>query len=142
MRRQSIDCYALDFEKTQDFSFPKKELFVHKTTGNLTTAVLEETTQDSFIKSNQPIGHQLKRKVLYISMFKSIAVDTHPHKRILQEDVQASGAGSKPLITLSAMGFISSTYSENCSSEQPTTTRSPIRDKFVEGRKDLTNPKA
>jgi hypothetical protein len=40
------------------------------------------------------------------------------------------------------MGFISATYSENFSSEQPTATPSPIGDKFVEGRKDLTNPKA
>ena len=63
-----------------------------------------------------------------------------------QEDitttVQASGAGSKLLITLSAMCFISVTYSENCSSEQPMATPSPIKDKFTEGRRDLTNPKA
>jgi len=69
--------------------------------------------------------------------------DTHTKS---QEDitttVQASGAGSKLLITLSAMGFISATYSENCSSEQPAPTPSPIKDKFTEGRKDLTNPKA
>ena len=63
-----------------------------------------------------------------------------------QEDitttVQASGAGSKLLIILSAMGFISATYSKNRSSEQPTATPSPIKDKFTEGRKDLTNLKA
>ena len=63
-----------------------------------------------------------------------------------QEDIttidQASGAGSKLLITLSAMGFISATYSENHSSEQPTVTPLPIKDKFTEGRKDLTNSKA
>ena len=71
-------------------------------------------------------------------------MDSHPHKS--QEDititVQDSGVGSNPLITLSAMGFISATYTENCSSEQPTATPSPIGDKFAEGRKDLTNPKA
>ena len=61
-------------------------------------------------------------------------------KRILQ-NVQASGAGSKPLITLSAMGFISATNSENFSSEQPMATPSPISAKFVEGRKDFINPK-
>ena len=70
---------------------------------------------------------------------------THTHTKS-QEDitttVQASGAGSKLLITLSAMGFSSVTYSENRSSEQPTATPSPIKDKFTEGRKDLTNPRA
>jgi hypothetical protein len=40
------------------------------------------------------------------------------------------------------MSFISTTYSENFSSEQPMATPSPIKDKFTEGRKDLTNPKA
>jgi hypothetical protein len=34
------------------------------------------------------------------------------------------------------------TYSENCPSEQPRATPSPIGDKFVEGRKDFTNPRA
>ena len=63
-------------------------------------------------------------------------------KRILQTIVQDSGAGSKPLITLSMMGFISATYLENFSSEQPMATPSPIKDKFAEGRKDLTNPRA
>ena len=70
---------------------------------------------------------------------------THIHtkaKRILQQNVQASGAGSKPPITLSAMGFISVMYLENFSSEQPTAIPSPIRDKFAEGIKDLINPKA
>jgi len=38
------------------------------------------------------------------------------------------------------MGFISSTYSENFSPEQLTATPSPIRAKFIEGRKDFTNP--
>ena len=70
---------------------------------------------------------------------------THTHTKS-QEDitttVQTSGTGSKPLITLSAMGLISATYSENHSSEQPTATPSPIKDKFTEVRKDLTNPKA
>jgi len=61
-------------------------------------------------------------------------------KRILQS-VQASSAGSKPLKTLSAIGFISATNSENFSSEQPTATPSLMRAKFAEGRKDLTNPK-
>jgi hypothetical protein len=63
-------------------------------------------------------------------------------KGILQTTVQASGVGSNPLITLSAMGIISATYLENFSSEQPTTIPSPIRDKFAEGRKDFTNPRA
>ena len=63
-------------------------------------------------------------------------------KRTLQKIIQDSGAGSKPLITLSAMGFISATNSENRSSEQPTAIPSPIRDKFAEGIKDLINPKA
>ena len=68
----------------------------------------------------------------------------HPHKikKNTTTIVQASSAGSKSLIILSAMGFVSATYSENFSSEQPTATPSPIRDKFAEGRKDLTNPKA
>ena len=85
-----------------------------------------------------------KKKVLYIQMLKVLQW-THIHiraKRILQQNGQASGAGSKPLITLSAMGFISTTNSENFSSEQPMATPSPIRAKFAEGRKDLTNPKA
>ena len=71
-------------------------------------------------------------------------MDTHPQKsqKNITTNVQASGAGSKPLITLSAMGFISTTNLENFSSEQPTATPSPIGDKFAEGRKDLTNPKA
>ena len=87
-----------------------------------------------------------KKKVLYIQMLKVLQW-THIHtraKRILQQNVQAypSGTGSKPLITLSAIGFISATYPENFSSEQPTATPSPIRAKFAEGRKDFTNPKA
>ena len=71
-------------------------------------------------------------------------MDSHPHKsqEHITTIVQASGTGSKLLITLSAMGFISATYLENRSSEQPTATPSPIKDKFTEGRKDLTNPKA
>jgi hypothetical protein len=77
-------------------------------------------------------------------MLKSTAVDTHPHKsqKNITADVQASGAGSKPLITLSAIGFISMTNSKNFSSEQPMATPSPIIAKFAEGRKDFTNPKA
>jgi hypothetical protein len=72
---------------------------------------------------------------------------THIHtraKRILQQNVQASpsGTGSKPLITLSAIGFISATYPENFSSEQLMATPSPIRAKFTEDIKDFTNPKA
>ena len=85
-----------------------------------------------------------RRKILYnrlLKVLKWIHIHTKA-KRTLQIIVQDSGAGSKPLITLSAMGFISVTYSENCSSEQPTATPSPIGDKFAEGRKDLTNPKA
>jgi hypothetical protein len=71
-------------------------------------------------------------------------VDTHPQKsqKNIKTNVQALGAGSKPLITLSAMGFISVTYSEDFSSEQPTATPSPKRAKLADGRKDLTNPKA
>ena len=85
-----------------------------------------------------------EKKVLYIRMLKVLKwTDTHTES---QEDitttVQASNAGSKLLITLSAMGFISTIYSENRSSEQPTATPSQIKDKFMEGRKDLTNPKA
>ena len=85
-----------------------------------------------------------KEKVLYIRMSKVLQwIHIHTKaKKILQTTVQGSGAGSKLLITLSAMGFISTTYSENCSSEQPTATPSPIGDKFAEGRKDLTKPKA
>jgi len=77
-------------------------------------------------------------------MIKSTTVDTHPHERQknITTTIQDSGAGSKPLITLSAMGFISTTYSENLTSKQPTATPSPIGDKFAEGRKDLTNPMA
>ena len=71
-------------------------------------------------------------------------MDTHPQKsqKNITTIVEASSAGSKPLITLSAMGFISAIYSENFLSEQPTAIPSPIRDKFAEGIKDLTNPKA
>ena len=77
-------------------------------------------------------------------MIKSTTVDTYPPKsqKNITIIVQASGAGSKPLITLSVMGFIFATYSENLSSEQPKATPSPITNKFAEGRKDLTNPKA
>ena len=86
----------------------------------------------------------IKKKVLYIQNVKSTSVDTQPHKsqKNITTIVQGSGAGSKPLITLSAMGFISATYSENFSSELPMATPSPIGDKFAEGRKDLINPKA
>ena len=85
-----------------------------------------------------------KKKVLYNQNVKSTLVDTQPHKakKNITTTVQDSSVGSKPLITLSTMGFIFVTYSENCSSEQPTATPSPIGDKFAEGRKDLTNPKA
>ena len=143
-RRRLVDYYG-----TRTISpFPRKKLFIHEMTSKSTTTVLKETTQDSqrqaSWKGNQPIGRQLKKKVLYISILKSTAVDTNPHKsqKNITTTVQVSGAGSKPLITLSAMGFISATYSENCSSEQPTAIPSPIKDKFAEGRKDLTNPKA
>jgi hypothetical protein len=74
-------------------------------------------------------------------MIKYCSEQASSQKKITT-NIQASGAGSKLLITLSAMGFISATYSENRSSEQPTATPSPIKDKFTEGRKDLTNPKA
>ena len=65
-------------------------------------------------------------------------------KRILQDNVQASPSDdrSKLLITLSAMGFVFSTYSENFSPEQPTATPSPMRAMFAKERKDLINPKA
>ena len=88
-------------------------------------------------KGNQPTDRQIKGKRTIHQNVKSTQKDSHPHKN--REDitttVQASGAGSKLLITLSAMGFISATYSENFSSEQPTATPSPIGDKFAEGRK-------
>ena len=72
-------------------------------------------------KGNHSTSCHLKRKVIYIQMLK-VLQRTHIHtraKRILQQNVQASpsGVGSKPLITLSAKGFISVTYLENFSSE-------------------------
>jgi len=84
----------------------------------------------------------IKKKRYYTSKISKVLQWIHTHtkaKRILQ-NVQASGAGSKTLITLSAMGFISATNSENFSSEQPMATPSPIRARFVEGRKDFINP--
>ena len=98
----------------------------------------------SFVK-RQPVDQSSSQKKSTIHPnVKSTIVDTHPHKsqKNITTNVQASGAGSKPLITLSAMGFISTTNLENFSSEQPTATPSPIRAKFAEGRKDFTNPKA
>ena len=96
---------------------------------------MTKATSRSTVNSKESTIHQ---------NVKSTAMDTRPHKsqRNFTTIVQASGAGSKPLITLSAMGFISATYSENLSSEQPKATPSPITNKFAEGRKDLTNPKA
>ena len=96
----------------------------------------------SFIQNgNQPTGRQIKGKSTIHQNVKSTQEDSHPNKN--QEDitttVQASGAGSKLLITLSATGFISVTYLENHSSKQPMATPSPIKDKFTEGRRDLTN---
>ena len=76
-------------------------------------------------------------QVLYI---QSTQVDTCSHKaKKYYNNVQASSSddGSKPMITLSAMGFISSTYLENFSPEQPTTTPSPIRAKFAERKKKI-----
>ena len=94
------------------------------------------------IKATSRLGINSKESTVHQSV-KSTSVDSYPHKsqEHITTIVQASSAGSKLLITLSAMGFISMTYSENRSSEQPTATPSPIKDKFTEGRKDLTNRK-
>ena len=131
---------------------------VHKTIKNLDyydtrTTMTQENRLPQYLKKQIKTANDkgkpadrpsTQKKVLYIRMTKVLQwTPVHTKaKGILQTTVQDSGAGSKPLITLSAMGFISATYSENCSSEQPTATPSPIGDKFAEGRKDLTNLKA
>jgi hypothetical protein len=97
-------------------------------TGNSTAMILEETTQDSFIKKQSADRPSSKKKsTIHLNVQKYCSGHTSTQKNITAI-VQDSGTGSKPLITLSAMGFISATYSENCSSEQPTTTPSPIGD--------------
>ena len=107
----------------------------HSTRKNKSRQPMTNATSRSAVNSKESTIHQI---------VKSTLVDTHPHKakKNITTTVQDSSIGSKPLITLSAMGFISATYSENLSSEQPKATPSPITNKFAEGRKDLTNPKA
>ena len=144
-RRQRL----VDYYGTRTISpFPKKELFIHARTSNSTTMVLEETTQDSqwqaSWKGNQPIDRQLKRKKYYTSecqKYSSGHASTQKPKEYynncssLWRRLQAT---DNPISVGFHLCNILREFLLWAANGHP----SPIGDKFAEGRKDLTNPKA